>query len=148
MTTDKKLLQMASGERRLDPDQQRRYLGTFAERVLLSGTIADAHHPELIKAFSSILGDYKNNHAELQLKLSAQLDKTVELTFLKTAMALDVPATVVDEDKAQSPYGFILHTNKAEQLAETDVRHLYPDLFKETSTKPAKKGFFQTLFGG
>lgn len=147
MTLDKKIQQMATGEHRLDPDQQRHYLGTFAERVVLLGTIADAQHPVFIKNLDTVLQDYHRKYAHLHLKLSARLDNALEISYLKTAQAVGIPATVVDEEKAQSPYGFILHTDKAEQLTKTDVQQLYPDYFINEPTQPAKKSFWQKLFG-
>ncbi|MFX3960301.1 DUF1694 domain-containing protein, partial [Streptococcus suis] len=38
----KTILQKASGESRLDPDQQRLYMGTFRERVLLTISSSEA----------------------------------------------------------------------------------------------------------
>lgn len=39
---DNKILQKASGENRLDPDQQRYYLGTYKERVVLHLSLKEA----------------------------------------------------------------------------------------------------------
>lgn len=147
MTLDKKIQQMATGEHRLDPDQQRHYLGTFAERVVLLGTIADAQHAIFIDNLETILQDYHSKYPNLQLKVSARLDNALEISYLKAAQAIGIPATVVDEEKAQSPYGFVLHTDKAEQLSEIEVQELYPDYFVDEPTQPAKKSFWQKLFG-
>lgn len=147
MTLDQTIIQKASGENRLDPDQQRRYLGTFAERVVLLGTMADAHQPKLLDQLPAILQTYQTQYAKLQLKLSSKLDSRAELCYFKTAQDLGIAATIVDEDKASSPYGFVLHSDQAVNLDQVDVRKLYPELFLANSPKPEKTSFWKKIFG-
>lgn len=146
MTLDQQLIQMASGEHRLDPDQQRRYLGTFAERLVLSAKLADATQPKLLEGLEPILSKTLASFPQLQLKLSAQLDAKTQMTYLKTAQKLGIAATIVDEDGAKSPYGFVLHAGQAVDVQETDVRARYPELFT-ASEAPDKKSFWQKIFG-
>ena len=51
----KQLLEKAHGGAKLNPDEQRRYLGTFEERVLGYADIDTANSPQLEKGFLSIL---------------------------------------------------------------------------------------------
>ena len=51
----KQLLEKAHGGPKLNPDEQRRYLGTFEERVLGYADIDTANSPQLEKGFLSIL---------------------------------------------------------------------------------------------
>jgi len=51
----KQLLEKAHGGAKLNPDEQRRYLGTFEERVLGYADISTANSPELEHGFFSIL---------------------------------------------------------------------------------------------
>ena len=48
-------LKKAHGGPKLNPDEQRRYLGTFEERVLGYADIDTANSPQLEKGFLSIL---------------------------------------------------------------------------------------------
>ena len=48
----KQLLEKAHGGPKLNPDEQRRYLGTFEERVLGYADISTANSPELEHGFS------------------------------------------------------------------------------------------------
>ena len=47
----KQLLEKAHGGAKLNPDEQRRYLGTFEERVLGYADIDTANSPQLEKGF-------------------------------------------------------------------------------------------------
>ena len=51
----KQLLEKAHGGAKLNPDEQRRYLGTFEERVLGHADIDTANSPQLEKRLLSIL---------------------------------------------------------------------------------------------
>lgn len=146
MTLDQTIIQKASGENRLDPDQQRRYLGTFAERVVLLASLADAHHPNLIKQLPDILSSYDARHQPLALKLSSQMDSSAQMTYLKTAQHLNLPATIVTEEKATSPYGFVLHTDHAVDLDAVDITSRYPGIFEKQKEASAKKSWWQKLF--
>ncbi|MGC4388149.1 DUF1694 domain-containing protein, partial [Streptococcus suis] len=49
---DKQILQKATGETRLNPDEQRRYFGTFRERVVLTIALQEAQTEGIQKTFS------------------------------------------------------------------------------------------------
>ena len=51
----KQLLEKAHGGLKINPDEQRRYLGTFEERVLGYVDIDTANSPQLEKGFLFIL---------------------------------------------------------------------------------------------
>ena len=55
----------------------------------------------------------------------------------------------MDEAKAHSPYGLIVHSNQAENLDKVLFSELYPDILAPKETEPVteKKGFFAKLFG-
>ena len=55
----KQLLEKAHGGPKLNPDEQRRYLGTFEERVLGYADINTANSPELEHGFFSILEGFQ-----------------------------------------------------------------------------------------
>lgn len=147
MTIDKKLLEAAAGERRFNPDQHRRYLGTLAERVILSVSLADAAKPTIQTAFSTMLEILLAKYPDLQVKLSVDLDQKVSMTYLKTAQDLGITATIVDEDKAQSPYGIIVHGQEAVDIADPDVNNVFAQLLAPKEEKKQKKSFWQKLFG-
>ena len=139
---ENKVLQCASGEKRLNPDELRQYFGTYAERVVLAVLLENAEKKTVIDHLQAV---YPN----LSLKLSPKLADQIQFTYIKTAQALNISATIVDEAKAHSPYGLIVHSNQAENLDKVLFSELYPDILAPTETEPVteKKGFFAKLFG-
>ena len=55
----------------------------------------------------------------------------------------------MDEAKAHSPYGIVVHSDKAENLDKILFSELYPDILapKQTEQIVEKRGFFTKLFG-
>ena len=50
---ENKVLQCASGEKRLNPDELRQYFGTYAERVVLAVLLENAEKKTVIDTFSA-----------------------------------------------------------------------------------------------
>ena len=130
-----KVFQCASGEKRLNPDELRQYFGTYAERVVLAVLLEDAEKKIVIEHFPLILKKLLAVYPNLSLKLSPQ--------------TLNISATIVDEAKAHSPYGIVVHSDKAENLDKILFSELYPDILapKQTEQIVEKRGFFTKLFG-
>lgn len=141
-----KLLTGMAGENRLNPDEQRRYLGTFAERVLLTAPFDLATSQNFQGKFPDILKELKKDHQPLILKLSDGLSNKDQMTYLKLTSQADIPATIVQEEGAISPFALVLHSDQAVQRTETDAAILYPDLLEQKRTK--KASFWGRLFGG
>lgn len=146
---EKKVLQCASGEKRLNPDELRHYFGTYAERVVLAILLENAEKKAVIEEFPKILKDLSLTYPHLSLKLSPNLADQTQFTYIKSAQALNISATIVDEAKAHSPYGIIVHSDKAENLDEVLLSEIHPDILAPQKTEQAvtKKGFFAKLFG-
>ncbi len=146
---EKKVLQCASGEKRLNPDELRHYFGTYAERVVLAILLENAEKKTVIEEFPKILKDLSLTYPHLSLKLSPNLADQTQFTYIKTAQALNISATIVDEAKAHSPYGVIVHSDKAENLDNVLLSEIHPDILapQKTEQTVTKKGFFAKLFG-
>lgn len=146
---EKKVLQCASGEKRLKPDELRHYFGTYAERVVLAILLENAEKKTVMEEFSKILKDLSSAYPHLSLKLSPNLADQTQFTYIKTAQALNISATIVDEAKAHSPYGIIVHSDKAENLDKVLFSEIHPDILapQKTEQTVTKKGFFAKLFG-
>ena len=99
---ENKVLQCASGEKRLNPDELRQYFGTYAERVVLAVLLENAEKKTVIDHFPQILKDLQAVYPNLSLKLSPKLADQIQFTYIKTAQALNISATIVDEAKAHS----------------------------------------------
>lgn len=146
MTIDKKLLEAATGEHRSNPDQRRLYLGTLAERVVLSITLADAADPNIQAAFTDILRTLLRQYRPLQMKLSASLNQQTCLTYLKIANEQGVTGTVVDETGARSPYGLIIHGQEAINQTDTDIQTNFSHLLAPQKPDQPSQHFWQKWF--
>ena len=146
---EKKVLQCASGEKRLKPDELRHYFGTYAERVVLAILLENTEKKTVMEEFPKILKDLSLTYPHLSLKLSPNLADQTQFTYIKTAQALNISATIVDEAKAHSPYGIIVHSDKAENLDKVLFSEIHPDILapQKTEQTVTKKGFFAKLFG-
>ncbi len=148
---DQKLFEGAYGEHRLKPDEQRAYLGTFRERVVLSILVADAEKQIILTEFDRILQDLDEKYDSLTLKISPKLSLANQMFYMKKAQEAGLIATIVAEDKSDSPFGLLAHTNKAENINNPDIRTLYP-LISLAEKKPdhhtkEKKSFWAKVFG-
>lgn len=81
----KQLLEKAHGGPKLNPDEQRRYLGTFEERVLGYADISTANSPELEHGFFSILDGFQEKVEELFVKISPNIEFDKQVFYLKQA---------------------------------------------------------------
>ena len=143
-----KVFQCASGEKRLNPDELRQYFGTYAERVVLAVLLEDAEQKIVIEHFPLILKKLLAVYPNLSLKLSPNLSDQTQFTYIRGAQTLNISATIVDEAKAHSPYGIVVHSDKAENLDKILFSELYPDILAPKQTdqilSSAKENLYRT----
>ena len=143
----KQLLAKAHGEPKLNPDEQRRYLGTFEERVLGYADISTANSPELKHGFFSILEGFQEKVEELFVKISPNIEFDKQVFYLKQAKESNCQATIVSDDHITSPFGLVIHTNEPVQVEEKDLRLAFSSLWEEKKAEPPKKSIWKKWFG-
>lgn len=145
----KTILQKASGESRLDPDQQRLYMGTFRERVLLTISSSEALSKEFQNNFSPICQELSKKYAQVFLKISPNLSDSLQISLMKEAQDLHLITTIVDEKSADSPFALVFHTDHAVDLMSITLEEQFPQTITENKeeSKEPKKGFWQKVFG-
>ena len=131
----KKILEKANGGLKLNPDEQRRFLGTFEERVLGYAELATANDDKFQKAFLTILETFKKETEPLFVKISPQVVFEKQVYYLKQAKDADCQATIVSEDHNSSPFGLVIHSDVPVQTSEKDLRKAFSDLWQEKETK-------------
>ena len=94
---ESKVLHAAAGENRLNPDEQRRYFGTFAERVVLSIPLDDSRLEDTKERFEDILKHLASDYDTLFVKISPKLAVADQCYYMKIAQNLEIQATIVDE---------------------------------------------------
>lgn len=143
----KQLLEKAHGGPKLNPDEQRRYLGTFEERVLGYADISTANSPELEHGFFSILDGFQEKVEELFVKISPNIEFDKQVFYLKQAKESNCQATIVSDDHIASPFGLVIHTNEPVQVDEKDLRIAFSSLWKEKKTETPKKSIWKKWLG-
>ena len=142
----KQILEKANGGLKLNPDEQRRFLGTFEERVLGYAELATANDDKFQKGFLTILETLKKGTEPLFVKISPQLVFEKQVYYLKQAKDADCQATIVSEDHNSSPFGLVIHSDVPVQTSEKDLRKAFSDLWQEKETK-APTSLWKKWFG-
>ena len=142
----KQILEKAHGGLKLNPDEQRRFLGTFEERVLGYAELATANDDKFQKAFLTILETFKKETEPLFVKISPQVEFDRQVYYLKNAKDSDCQATIVSEDHNSSPFGLVIHSDVPVQTSEKDLRKAFSDLWQEKETK-APTSLWKKWFG-
>ena len=143
----KQLLEKAHGGPKLNTDEQRRFLGTFEERVLGYADINTANSPELEHGFFSILDGFQEKVEELFVKISPNIDFDKQVFYLKQAKESNCQATIVSDDHITSPFGLVIHTNEPVQVDEKDLRLAFSNLWEEKKAEPPKKSIWKKWLG-
>ena len=142
----KQILEKAHGGLKLNPDEQRRFLGTFEERVLGYAELATANEDKFQKAFLTILETFKKETEPLFVKISPQVEFDKQVYYLKNAKDSDCQATIVSEDHNSSPFGLVIHSDVPVQTSEKDLRKAFSDLWQEKEKK-APTSLWKKWFG-
>ena len=142
----KQILEKAHGGLKLNQDEQRRFLGTFEERVLGYAELATANDDKFQKAFLTILETFKKETEPLFVKISPQVEFEKQVYYLKNAKDSDCQATIVSEDHNSSPFGLVIHSDVPVQTSEKDLRKAFSDLWQEKETK-APTSLWKKWFG-
>lgn len=142
----KQILEKAHGGLKLNPDEQRRFLGTFEERVLGYAVLATANDDKFQKGFLTILECLKKETEPLFVKISPQVEFEKQVYYLKNAKDSDCQATIVSEDHNSSPFGLVIHSDVPVQTSEKDLRKAFSDLWQDKETK-APTSLWKKWFG-
>ncbi|MFU2164547.1 DUF1694 domain-containing protein [Streptococcus pluranimalium] len=144
---NQKIVERAAGNRVLNPDEQRYYLGTFGERVLVSIKLEDMTHKKILELFSTALNKEMIANNALKVIISSKVNDDKQLTLLKIAKDSGISATIIDDKQSTSPFGVIILTDHAVNRSETDLLTLLEEKSTEPETKNPKKSFFKRLLG-
>ena len=142
----KQILEKANGGLKLNPDEQRRFLGTFEERVLGYADLETADDDNFQKGFLTILETFKKETEPLFVKISPQVEFDKQVFYLKHAKDDNCQATIVSEDHNSSPFGMVIHSDSPVQIQEKDLRKAFSDLWQEKETK-APTSLWKKWFG-
>ena len=135
---NKVIMEKAQGGVKLNPDEQRRFLGTFEERVLASCSIEQANETLIRSHFKEILISILKNCQPVIVKISPEVESGNQIFYLKTAKELGCEATIVSSDYQSSPFGLIVHSDHLVQVDDKDISQQFASLL-QPAEKPAKE---------
>ena len=143
----KQILEKANGGLKLNPDEQRRFLGTFEERVLGYADLETADDDKFKNGFLTIIETFKKETQPLFVKISPQVEFDKQVFYLKQSKDADCQATIVSEDHNSSPFGLVIHSDVPVQTSEKDLRKAFSDLWQEKEIKKATTSLWKKWFG-
>ena len=143
----KQILEKANGGLKLNPDEQRRFLGTFEERVLGYADLETADDDKFKNGFLTILETFRKETQPLFVKISPQVKFEKQVFYLKQSKDADCQATIVSEDHNSSPFGLVIHSDAPVQTSEKDLRKAFSDLWQEKEMKKAPTSLWKKWFG-
>ncbi|WP_412989991.1 YueI family protein [Pediococcus siamensis] len=139
---DSRLQNAIHGTPKLNPDEQRHYLGTFRERVACTMTVAEIKSAHYQTAFINQMKQYPN----AQLFINGNLNAADTQPYLRAANELNLKFTI----KTDQIYGtdeqqlaLVLAAPQSLNIAEVDVTHFVPE--KKTDQPPKPKSLLSKL---
>ena len=134
------------GTPKINPDEQKEYLGTFRERCLLSMTIKEMRDKE---NETGLLREIKKEPTA-RLLINGAIPTSLQQRYMSIATKETIDFTIVSDAVAdnESKIGLLLVADCAVNVPVIDVEEKYPDLQKhEESEKPKEKSsFWNRLF--
>ena len=144
---ENRLDRASSGEYRLNPDEQKRYLNTYRERVLLAIDLADAQNLLLKEHFDAILSRFDNQDETVFVKVCGKLPDELSGYYLKLAAEHHFEGQILSESDTDC-FVIVLHTDHAKKKKKISLADCFPEItLTEQPKQPEKKGFFDKLFG-
>lgn len=133
------ILQKASGETRLNPDEQRRFMGSYKERVITTLLLQDAIDDAILSNFNKLLIRLTESYHPLFVKLSPQLGKTRQIPLMRAAKELDIDCSIINESDYVSPYAIVVHTDHAVMIPDINALTTYSDIFYSAKSPEKSK---------
>lgn len=143
---DKHLQNSTFGVPKVNPDEQRRYLGTFRERVSLAMTIAEVTDRNNVDAFVTEI----TAHPNYQVILNGHIDQADLAPYLKLASQHSLKFTIRNDifyGMAEDDYGLIVASDHAINENPVDLTKKYPKPSTTSAEPDQKKTLLDKLLG-
>ncbi|MGM0166244.1 hypothetical protein IGI39_001203 [Enterococcus sp. AZ135] len=133
------------GTARINPDEQRKYLGTFRERCFVSMTVREMSSKQ---DRENLIEEIKK-YPEGKLLINGGVNEKLQKDFIALASKNATDFTIVNDAIVESDesIGVLLVTDHAVNEEIIDIEEKYPQEKNADSEAPKeKKGFFGRLF--
>lgn len=145
MTDDlqKRLDQGIYGTPQLNPDEQRRYLGTFRERCYLQMTCAQMKEP----VWQQQLQKYITDYTQATCLLNGALSETIQTPYIQLLAKSSIPFTIITRDQmvTDEEIGLLLVAKEAVNCSVIDIAQKYP-LTEPANESKTNTSFFRRFF--
>ncbi|MFU2204671.1 DUF1694 domain-containing protein [Streptococcus hyovaginalis] len=140
------ILERSSGNKVLNPDEQRYYLGTFKERVLVTVQIKDLNNENTLTLLDQAIQSELKQNDSLKMTIASEIPLEKQMAYMKNAKANHIPSSIIQNKITTSPFAIVLATDHAVNREETDLFKVFHLENQQTENAP-KKNFLKRLFG-
>lgn len=133
---------MNGGTPKINPDEQRRYLGTFKERVILAIPIAEVMNPAAMTAVEKTV----KNHPDLTIIINGNISASKQSPYIKIAAKNNAKFTLnTDQIYGTKPADYAVVVADKDAVNQADIEFHQPAPTSQPQTAP-KKSFWKKLF--
>ncbi|WP_151620313.1 DUF1694 domain-containing protein [Streptococcus intermedius] len=145
---NKTLIEKSQGGLTLKPDEQRKFLETFEERVIAECSIDEANSILIHNHFKEILQKISSDYQPVTVKISPAVASQYQIFYLKIAKDLGCKATIVSSNCQNSPFGLVIHSDHPVEIAEKEILIQFSELFQSDLPQQSEKkpSFWKRLF--
>ncbi|MHA8138354.1 YueI family protein [Lactobacillaceae bacterium Scapto_B20] len=141
-----RLEQSSYGTPKINPDEQRKYLGTFRERVSLAIMIKDLGTDQAQQAFTN----EAKAHPDYQLIVNGQVDQALIGPYMRIAAQNNIKFTIRNDSfyfNEPESYGVVFTAATAINVNPIELHQKYPDLFNQNNStqQPNHSSFMDKL---
>lgn len=128
----------------VNPEEQRKYMGTFRERCYLSMTLSQMKDKENKEDLRKEL----TTTTDAQVLMNGKLPAALQAEYIQLLTKAGVKFTIVNDFVATDPdsLGLLVVAKEAVNEPVIDIEEKYPDTPEKTPEPPKKAGFFKKLF--
>ncbi|GMA47920.1 YueI family protein [Tetragenococcus muriaticus] len=128
----------------VNPDEQRKFLGTFRERVYIQITIQQMRQEKLKKILDTHLTDY----SDASVLINGNVSQTLQTSYIQSVMKAKLKFTVVDTDlQDDEESGLLVVSDEAVNEDTIDIAEKFAnDISQSSQNDNEKKGFWRSLF--
>lgn len=140
------------GAPQIKPDEKRKYLGTFRERIYLSMTLAEMSNTRNLAYFKEELTNNPNH----QVLINAAVASHLQNTYMVASQKAKCPFKIVDTENQQQPdaIGLVYAGEEAVDIDPISVTEKYANLAPTPKPEPPilatdsakKKSWLSKLF--
>lgn len=143
---DQHLQNAMYGTPKINPDEQRHYLGTFRERVSLAMTIGEVTDRQNLPDFVTEI----TTHPDYQVIFNGHINQTDLAPYLKLTSQHNLKFTIREDTiygVNDSDLGLVVASDQAINQNPISLTKKYPVTSTKPTPTPAKKTWFDKLLG-